>query len=875
MAPLGALCAGGYSGRAMTILDPSKTRLDALWREFAEAAGIWGARPDFRFDPGFYRFRHPHLDAAGAEAQYREAGRTAGEPGTFYQMLRGDHPKIDGVLRRLAIEPRLCAALAADTPDAPQLVCELIRLGAPIDAQISDFSMTAYAKWHPDIVAAGLDPLLHYLLYGAEESTRRTLADVRRNQRRGGQSFRPDRPTCLIAVHEMVRTGAPVVGLDLVRQAAQDNNVVVTALRGGPMEEAFLAEACEVLLTETPATDMPFFQGPAVAAIDRAVLNSFGCAPFVPALVAADIPFATYLHEYSEYCSPLWATTVLALFSDLIVFSSQHVRASWAGQFLDVEANLVRDSAIIAQRPVVMTTPSAPEIAAARARVGAAIGRDLGEARLVCGAGLAQWRKGPDLFIIAAQIARRFDPEVVFLWIGDGLNHEDREFGVWFDVHLQRAGANAPDGHLFFVPAGPLYLDVMRAADALFLSSRMDPLPNVAFDAVAAGCEVVFFEDASGFSDPGFQEPGVFHPVPYADPLAAAEQLCALPRKRPGHSLPAPPAAPPVFAQIDQRLRAQLAAHPAPPPDASPAIDLPMLCGAGPEDAPLRAKERAKAARYRRRYQWRDPDEAAAVLATSGNWVHAACRVAPLTPAAPPAQPFAMHLHAYYTDGLTEDLAGFAAFAHAARILVTTDTADKAAAITDAFAAAKLPVEVQRTPNRGRDVLPFLDLFAPGGPGHSHARWLHIHRKKTPLADRTGDVWRRFLWRILLGDAQAMSSAGAHLDDPGTGLVAPFEPHFVPWNASRRLLPQVTARLPGPLPDNPLLFPVGNMFWITAQVATAMGALFGPDYPWPNEPLASDGTVYHLIERLWPAVTASCGRRAVFVHKLDEPRVAT
>ena len=109
--------------------------------------------------------------------------------------------------------------------------------------------------------------------------------------------------------------------------------------------------------------------------------------------------------------------------------------------------------------------------------------------------------------------------------------------------------------------------------------------------------------------------------------------------------------------------------------------------------------------------------------------------------------------------------------------------------------------------------------------------------------------------------------------DPGVGLVAPFDPHHVPWNASRALLPRFENRLPGPLPKNPLVFPVGNMFWIRRSVVEAMNALFGPDYPWPNEPIANDGTEFHLIERLWPALAASCGLDAVFLHKLDERRV--
>jgi len=73
--------------------------------------------------------------------------------------------------------------------------------------------------------------------------------------------------------------------------------------------------------------------------------------------------------------------------------------------------------------------------------------------------------------------------------------------------------------------------------------------------------------------------------------------------------------------------------------------------------------------------------------------------------------------------------------------------------------------------------------------------------------------------------------------------------------------------------ENPLLFPVGNMFWTRRSAAQAVNDVFGADYPWPNEPIANDGAEFHLIERLWPAVASKLGLDSVFLHKLDEQRV--
>ena len=66
---------------------------------------------------------------------------------------------------------------------------------------------------------------------------------------------------------------------------------------------------------------------------------------------------------------------------------------------------------------------------------------------------------------------------------------------------MREANANDPNGNLFFLPAGSYYSDVCAAADILFLPSRLDPLPNVVFDAARNGCTTVMFKGATGFDD--------------------------------------------------------------------------------------------------------------------------------------------------------------------------------------------------------------------------------------------------------------------------------------------------------------------------------------------------------------------------------------
>ncbi|WP_138470088.1 rhamnan synthesis F family protein [Poseidonocella sp. HB161398] len=849
--------------------------LDDIWRKYAAIAKVLDSRPDFRFDPVIYGALHPQLggDPQVLEAHYR--GRE-GEPGrvaTFYDIHHQQQPAIDVALASLVIDPDLAAAMAAGDPEAAKLACELILLGDPVDGLMSDFSMRGYLKWHPDIVAAGMDPLHHYLRYGFYETGRRTLADVRKNQKAGRKPFRPDLPTCMIAVHEMSRTGAPIVGRDLLREAAKDYNVVIAALRGGELEEQFLEHACEVVITANPQIDFPYFSGDAFDSIEFAILNSVECALFVAPLVAQDMPFCAYLHEFADYSFPVWTSTLIGLFADLVIYSSELVRESWTGRLTDIEFDIARDTLIVPQRPDIFGSVDQADYQRARRNLSELLGRDLSKVRLVCGAGHIQWRKGTDIFVMASQIAAMRDPDTVFLWIGDGQNIEDIGFGVWFDYHLRQAGAGNPEGNLFFLPAGPHYFDVLKASDAMFLASRLDPLPNVVFDATQRGCRVVSFADATGFSDPAYREAPHFQEVEYGNPAAAVDALTSMPRKEPSPDPVPEVVMPKLFAAIRDALEARLADQSYFVSGATE-IDLPILFSGDEEDAPLRERERQKILRYGRRMLWRDPREAAQALERSENWIHKGCRIAGYAQASRADAPaFSMHIHAFYTDELAEDIQRHAAYRDARRIVVTTDTGEKGDEITRIMRAQGLEPEIRLVPNRGRDILPFMELFQEPGAYPEDEIWCHIHQKKSLTSTSGGDVWRRFLMRILLGDTTGLSSALIEIGHEQAGLVAPFEPHFVGWNASRRLARKFEPKLPGPLPQNPLVFPVGNMFWVRRPVIDAMNDLFGPDYPWPNEPIANDGTEFHMIERLWPAMAVQQGLDAIFVSKPDEQRV--
>jgi lipopolysaccharide biosynthesis protein len=97
--------------------------------------------------------------------------------------------------------------------------------------------------------------------------------------------------------------------------------------------------------------------------------------------------------------------------------------------------------------------------------------------------------------------------------------------------------------------------------------------------------------------------------------------------------------------------------------------------------------------------------------------------------------------------------------------------------------------------------------------------------------------------------------AKAFEDDPELGLVFPDDPNLVGWWSNKALASHLAKRLnlSVTLPDA-FEFPVGTMFWCRPQ---ALRPLFDLKLSWedyPPEPLPSDGTILHAIERLLPFI---------------------
>jgi glycosyltransferase involved in cell wall biosynthesis len=125
----------------------------------------------------------------------------------------------------------------------------------------------------------------------------------------------------------------------------------------------------------------------------------------------------------------------------------------------------------------------------------------VGDSQLVIGGGTVQYRKGVDLFIeVARQVrAKRGLEDTVFAWIGDGYDPlHDFNYSVYLRDQIARSDLTR---NLRVIQASASYQYALDRCSVFCLSSRLDPLPNVALDAMKSGRPIAFFEEASGLSE--------------------------------------------------------------------------------------------------------------------------------------------------------------------------------------------------------------------------------------------------------------------------------------------------------------------------------------------------------------------------------------
>jgi hypothetical protein len=371
-------------------------------------------------------------------------------------------------------------------------------LGLPPSAR---FDPLYYKARNPDIAAAGLIGLLHYHQHGRFEG-RSPLPPA--TGRAGGMAADSNRQNLLLVVHETSRTGAPILGWNIARLLAERYNLFIVSLGDGPLTPEFAALAVEIhgpfMGRHGDATDIAYSLQPLFT--DRqfayAIVNSIESRRMMEICAYNLVPSLLLMHEFGSTVFP--ATALQAAFDHAteLVFSAPVIAKS----SLQVCPSLARRTLHIAPQGMSLipasNTPGKPPADAVLARL-RTIRAEGGI--IVLGAGSVGIRKGVDLFLAtASQVqAQNTGAKIQFVWVGHGYHpNTDMGYSIFLQEQIQRSSLD--DGILFLDEVSdldPLY----ALTDLFYLSSRLDPLPNVTIDAAHRGIPIICFAEASGMAD--------------------------------------------------------------------------------------------------------------------------------------------------------------------------------------------------------------------------------------------------------------------------------------------------------------------------------------------------------------------------------------
>lgn len=798
------------------------------------------------------------------------------------------------------------------------------------------FDPDIYLKLNPDVAGAKIDPTIHYLLHGRYEHRayliptmdvgalgtednrfltrlvillkhafrKLTSGSARLLTLRisGGQDFKGDRDTILVVSHEASRTGAPILSLNIVQKLVGRYNVVALLLGEGSLTEAFQQTGAAVVMAPNLRGNPVLAGFVASELFERfdfkfALVNSIESRAVLPALSENFVATISLLHEFAAYTRPRGAFRDALYWSGEAVFSASVTMENAFAEYPDLHdqsADILPQGRCLL--PTDTLTAEQHELESARIR---SLIRPKGIAEntvIVLGAGFVQLRKGVDLFIeCAARVART--PEgrnCRFVWVGKGYDPDnDVGYSVYLADQIRRSGLQK---RVFFIDETTAIEAAYEEADLLLLTSRLDPLPNVAIDAMTHGVPVLCFNKTTGIADFLTNSRLHIHCVAeYLDTADMAEKILTLANSQETREKVGAQCREASIAYFDMEryvARLEKLALVVGERMQQEKADMQTILDSGlfrrDFSAPPRGQNQAIEKQVRgyvrgwasgidRRkpypgfhpgvYQERHGvasegvDPFADYLRAGrpeGPWTYPVISAeAPTTNDLPDNHRVALHIHAYYPELLLEMTTRLACNRICPDLFISTTSEQARQQVVGTLKNYRgTIVDVQLVPNRGRDIGPLLTTF--GNRILADYDYVgHVHTKKTAdLEDASvGKMWYRFLLENLLGGesgAMADSILAGMKKDGSIGMVYPDDPYVVGWSTNRPFAEPLATRLGiEELPEQ-FNFPVGTMFW--ARTA-ALAPMVNLNLDWSDygaEPLPYDGTMLHAIERLFP-----------------------
>lgn len=774
--------------------------------------------------------------------------------------------------------------------------------------QLVQFDPDFYLSVYPDIREAGVDPFRHYNEHGRAEGRLPSMPRVF-DALESGALRRQDRESILIVSHEGVKGGAPMVAYTLTQLLLKKYNVVVLFLAAGPLIDACRASGAMVvgpvgLAGSTVLSEFVVKRIVELLPLKYAIVNSIASRYVLQALANHFVPTLTLIHEFSSYIRPRGAFQEVALWSGDVIFSADITRDNALGESPEIAG---RDYRIIPQGRCILPQDHR-EVGKAhleeKVRVENILrpkGRSPGMVTVI-GAGLVEYRKGVDLFVECAAKAIHLAPDVDwnFVWIGRGFMPEnDVGYSVYIADQIRRHGI---EDRVSFLDEVNDLAAAFGLADLLVLSSRLDPLPNVAIDALSAGLPMVCFAKTTGIASIFVEQKIDKETVAeYLDVCSMAEKVVSLARSGERRAILSSEcskisklkfSAERYIEELEQAAAVQVARAEQEHTDVQTILksDLPQLdfYSLRQSKGEVRADVIRRYVRswasgigrrklfpgfhpgiYREMHGLSEPcaDPLADFLRAGepkGPWRCPVIRPNNRPKPIPAGIRIGLHLHAYFLNVVPEILERLQHNAVRLDLLVSVKSNAARDEMRERLSSYRNGrVYINLVPDPGRDVGPFLTEFG-SIMLQNYDLIGHVHTKTSAdLKDSSvAKIWVKFLLDNVLGGINAPMAdiiLGEMANNPRIGLVFPDDPHVVGWDKNKSFVEQYSSAFSLPRFPDSLHFPVGAMFWARPRALKPMFDL-GLDWDdYPAEPLPYDGSLLHGLERLYGLAATQSG----------------
>jgi glycosyltransferase involved in cell wall biosynthesis len=807
--------------------------------------------------------------------------------------------KFNNLLIRLKKISRLTDLKPSNSKVILKKTAEAIKLQISAVKVDSDFDENFYTAMYPDILKSGVNPLKHFLRHGKAEGRigKAPPLDILGSF----EDFNKALETVIVVSHEATITGAPVLAKNIADELRKRYNIIVILMGGGPLLDGFYQKGGIRILANGARNNELIAESMIGSLIQHrtikfALVNTIESASILPCLASRGIPTIALIHEFASSMKHKEGFRKSCFLPEQVVFSSKITHENLIEELPELSNVPVN---ILAQGRSSTQINNHPNLlGGSRNQLLKFLQSKNADCKVVLGIGTIYYRKGVDLFIQCASDIKKLNPEqkFVFVWIGKNV---DQELGTDYFSFLndQIKRDHLQDTVFFFEEMADIEF-AYQAADILMLTSRLDPLPNVAIDALFHGVPVLCFDKASGIVDilreEGLEDACV---APFLDVKTLAEKTSKLFNSVEYYQATKEKCqllAQARFSMSNYVSDLEQIANTAALTKAQLLNDVVEIKNSGlfrfdfatashwqglSEENIIAAYVRSWRAgidlrkpmpgfhpgiyqeKHGTRVKHGDPfADFIREGCPSGPWSTEVLSLENLMIASPPTElKVAFHIHVFYPKLFVQFLNRINANQTRPDLFISVPSVDAQTEVAGLLSKyGGIVKAIQIVPNRGRDIGPLLTLFG-SELIESYDIIGHMHTKVSPHAGNDiGTVWSNFLFENLLGgqDRPIMDMIlSAMSNNPELGLAFPEDPHPIGWdkNLKDAMLLAEKLKLAEPLEKN-LNFPVGTMFWVRKNKLAPMVQLGLTWEDYPVEPLPIDGTMLHAIERILPSV---------------------